>query len=203
MRRPTFRRVAVAVAVLLSAVAASRSVGSGSGPLSSFGTQTKLRLVVDGAASPARVPDDVAYSLFFRMLDQRADSLEEHPRPADAPNRGPLRAYINTIFNTMESQSGVPRPHGPNSAPTNERVTIQRQRADRLIAWLREHESRIDLVESSSRTRGPERYAPQRAALVQELRSSLLAHLGAQDAALLERFVSEVVKTRVRGYERH
>jgi len=141
-----------------------------------------VRVTVDGNTTPDAVPDDIAFSLFFRMIDQGKSPLQ----------RARLQAYLNRAFATIERTGETPL--------SEQNRVRQRQRADRLIALVDSHRLAIDTVEAS-RSSAPD-FAMRRADVVESMRRDLVAALGAADAAIVERFVTEVVKRRIRGYGR-
>jgi hypothetical protein len=142
-----------------------------------------VRVTVDGQTTPDAVPDDIAFSLFFRMIDQGQSPLQ----------RARLQAYINRAFATVERTGETPL--------SEQNRARQRQRADRLIALIESHRLEIDTVEAS-RSSAPSDFAMRRAKVVESMRRDLVAKLGEADAAIVERFVTEVVKRRIRGYGR-
>jgi hypothetical protein len=142
----------------------------------------QLKVTVDGAINPGGVPDDVAFSLFFRMLDRVATERE----------RSQLRAYIDEAYSFGK--------HRHHLAETDATRDLRQQRADRLIEFIETYKPDIDRIDASKHT--DPAYAARRATLVATMRSTLAAQIGAEDAVVIDTFVREVVKRRIRAYGR-
>jgi len=160
---------------------------------------SSLGVTIDGATTPELIPDNIAFSLFFKTLDQRHNTLEDPATHRDALDRGPLRAYVTTLFNRVDSRNSlrlVRRDESPSNA-----LALRQQRQDRVIAFMKAHEPDIDAVDALRSS--PERqYPAQRAALVLKMRAALPRYLGVQDAQLMESYVTTIFKTHVRQYGR-
>ena len=160
------------------------------------------RVLVDGAATPEKIPEELAYSLLFRMIGRRETEAEK--------NR--IRSYLKQALGCNACDK---------SARHNSSVETQEADINALIGAAEEFDLRVTALDLKvAQINGryhPEHLTPvsvedkqqlthlqrQKESIVAEVVASLPDRLSAEGAKNLRKFVKENVRRKVRIIDKH
>lgn len=154
---------------------------------------------VDGSTNPELIPDQVAYSLLFRVLSNR-HTKEEQDR---------ARAYLRMAFECSDCSG---------QTETRERDSLRESRINAFLAVVREYERRVSVLDRRAReihalnwrpNPSPEVLAElnelqeRKDAIMAELVASLPRRLGTKGKERLQQHINERVKSKVKIHPSH
>ena len=148
-------------------------------------TRRKLAPAVLGKDTPEKISDDIAYRMFFAMVDHVATRSRERR----------ASAYLTQVFVAAERAGG---PHKEHPECVNiELATIRhRDSTQRVFAFMRAHQDDTRRVDALRRNGNGRAYSEARQAWAARLRAALRTETSPAIARDVDWYVTNVVKKR-------
>lgn len=172
---------AVAMAMATATPGGSaRTVGAGSEQVRAAGTGLQPHPAdhrvptIDGAVTPERIPDDLAYRMFLRM--------------AANPDQRAARAYIRYILSRADV-NGAER-------------ELDWSAADQIVRIVNDHAMRLQELELSMGELSEPTVLERRANLLASFQEKVAAGIGAGGARILHDAIEQRVKPKIRVFSK-